>query len=106
MRDYLKLFGNILKQIDIYSTIKRNYLITKKPYIDKITEILERKAAKNIPEAQVVYGFLLKLGLVVPKNAPKANECFRKAAELGDARGCYLTYLDSNDLKYLYKAVR
>jgi len=54
----------------------------------------------------VVYGFLLKLGLVVPKDAPKANECFRKAAEMGDARGCYLTYLDSNDLKYLYKAVR
>jgi len=49
---------------------------------------------------------LLKLGLVVPKDAPKANECFRKAAEQGDARGCYLTYLDSNDLKYLYKAVR
>ena len=44
--------------------------------------------------------------LVVPKDAPKANECFRKAAEMGDARGCYLTYLDSNDLKYLYKAVR
>jgi len=40
MRDYLKLFKNILRQIDIYSTIKRNYLITKKPYIDKITEIL------------------------------------------------------------------
>ena len=43
---------------------------------------------------------------MVPKDAPKANECFRKAAESGDARGCYLTYLDSNDLKYLYKAVR
>jgi len=40
LRDYLKLFKNILKQIDIYSTIKRNYLISKKPHIDQITQIL------------------------------------------------------------------
>ena len=54
----------------------------------------------------MAYGFLMKLGLVVPKDAAKANSLFKKAAEAGDARGCYLTYLDSNDLQYLFKAVR
>ena len=54
----------------------------------------------------MVYGFLLKLGLSVKKNERIADELFKQAAKGGDSRGNYLAYITTNELKYLYSAVR
>ncbi len=94
--------NNILRHSGSSSLYKRNFIIKKQKYFNKILQILKYEADQNACEALNTLGFLQYHGISVQCNQNLAFEYFKRAAIQNDSSANFACFCLESQVEKKY----